>query len=251
MLDLILYRLLRIIFCIFIYILFIVFFLYSGKLSSNSYFVDTVKRINRSSFGYVHYASKLERNFLVQLEYISNKHGFDPNELLALIHQESLYNPGSFNVNPYVMRFGRYYASGSGNVGILQFSHYWISPLHPYKFSLLSRMQQLNYFDRRLEEFKSKEPIYKDYVSVPGGLACIIWGPYNSIPSVAYQVLRNPYNGCAYSMYFSGSNNFWNGGKIAVYNKSKKNFESHLEEYIQIEQNYYKKKYLMSKSLSR
>jgi hypothetical protein len=238
------YRLLRIIFCILICILWVVFFLYSGKLSSSYNAVDTVKRINKSSFGYIHYASKLERSFLSQLEYISNKHGFDPNELLALIHQESVYNPGSFNVNPYVMRFNRYYASGSGNVGILQFSRYWINPLHPYKFSLLSRMQQLNYFDRKLEEFKLKEPIYKDYVSVPGGLACIIWGPYSSNPSVAYQVLRNPYNGCAYSMYFSSDNNSWNGGKIVNYDKLKKNFESYLESYIKIEQNYYKKKYL-------
>ena len=220
-------------------ILFTIFILWSSVC------IGAYVPINRTSYGYINYASYMGSEFLASVEAIAKKYSLDSNELLALIHIESFYNQQAFNINWNMLRSGvKYHASGSGCVGILQFDEAWCKPYTQYQVSCMSRLRQLQILNVGLQ--RHVDMGNASLLSTSGGICCIIFGGYCN-PIAYSNWLRNPYLGHAGAIYFTNAPTTYNSGRLVPYNKSTRTFETHYDVYMRIEREFYRKKHLNRK----
>lgn len=208
------------------------------------------KAIDTTSFGYKNYVVHLGKEFSLNVNRLAKKYSFDANELLAIIHTESLFNPSAFNVNWYIVQSGGHYtASGDGGVGLLQFSNEWIKGYHNYQVSCMSRVRQLWIIDKMFKRIVDEG--HGALLSSPGGLCLFIFGSHRGSASNQIAYLRNPYLGHGGAMYFTSMSTSFNAGKVIPYKKEKGNFETYYDFYMAIERNHYRKMYKHGKSLNK
>lgn len=188
--------------------------------------------INRKSYGFRHYAYRLEKEFLEEVDNIAFAFGIDANEMLALMHHESLFNPAAFNIARDGFSENGYTPLGDGGVGLLGFMGYWTGFMHPYHVSRLTRYQQLFLIRIKLTELRMN-PITSEVLDTPGGFAYYVMGSHRGTPEQLHQYLTNPQAYHPGAMYFTKFKTPYGGAK---WNSKKNNYESAFDAAYKIEQ---------------